>query len=151
MRAPSNWLTAVNNVITYDEFSKTLMMVHNIFTIHLLSCRLTPCLEAGACAANSVKLYDHYKHMLAALPTYLEGYVEHARTFLKTIDGNAHVTRPSVSIRVYNPDAIIYEWEFNNLNITVECLKTGWRVNGVDYDNMDNVVNDVISHISGAE
>lgn len=86
--------------------------------------------------------------MLAALPTYLEGCVEHARTFLKTIDGNAHVTRPSVSIRVYNPDAIIYEWEFNNLNITVECLKTGWRVNGVDYDNVDDVV---ISHISGAE
>lgn len=86
--------------------------------------------------------------MLAAQPAYLKGYVEHARTFLKTIDGNAHVTRPSVSIRVYNQDAIIYEWEFDNLNITVECLKTGWRVNGVNYY---NVVNDVISHISGAE
>lgn len=59
---------------------------------------------------------------------------------------------PSVSIRVYNPDVIIHEREFkNNLNITVECLKTGWRVNGVNYDNVDNVVNDVISHISDAE
>lgn len=55
---------------------------------------------------------------------------------------------PSVSIRVYNPDAMIYEWEFNNLNITVECLKTGLLVNGADDDNVDNVV---ISHISGAE
>lgn len=57
---------------------------------------------------------------------------------------------PSVSIRVYNPDAIIHERELNNLNITVECLKTGWRVNGAD-DNVDNVANDVISHISDAE
>lgn len=56
--------------------------------------------------------------------------------------------RPSVSIRAYNPDTIIHEREFNNLNITVECLKTGWRVNGADYDNVNNVV---ISHISGAE
>ena len=84
---------------------------------------------------------------LAAQPAYLKGYVEHAKTFLKAIDGNAHVMHPSVSIRVYNPDAIIHEWESNNLNITVECLKTGWQVNGVD-DNVDNVV---ISHISDAE
>ena len=98
-----------------------------------------------------IMLYDHYKHMLAAQPAYLKGCVEHAKTFLKAIDGYAHVMRPSVSIRVYNPDAIIYEWEFNNLNITVECLKTGWRVNGIDYDNVDNVINDVISHISDAE
>ena len=29
---PSNWLTAVNNVIIYDEFSKTLMMVFTMFS-----------------------------------------------------------------------------------------------------------------------
>lgn len=50
-------------------------------------------------------LYYHYKHMLAAKPAYLKGYVEHAKTFLKAIDGNAHVMHPSVSMRVYNPDA----------------------------------------------
>lgn len=26
-----------------------------------------------------VMLYDHYKHMLAAQPAYLKGYVEHAK------------------------------------------------------------------------
>ena len=40
-------LADVNNVITYDEFSKTLMMVHNIFTFFLLSCRLTHALKQG--------------------------------------------------------------------------------------------------------
>lgn len=58
--------------------------------------------------------------MLAAQPAYLKGYVERAKkTFLKAIEWSAHVMRPSVSIRVYNPDAIIHEREFNNLNITV--------------------------------
>ena len=47
-------LTAVNNVITYDEFSSFHDGFHDVFTIHLLSCRLTPCLKAGACAADSV-------------------------------------------------------------------------------------------------
>lgn len=96
-------------------------------------------------------LYDNYKRMLAEQPAYLKGCVEHAKTFLKAIDMNAHITHPSVSIRVYNPDAIIHEWKSDNLNIAVECLKTGWRMNGVDYDNVDNVVNDIISHISDAE
>lgn len=26
-----------------------------------------------------IMLYDHYKHMLAALSAYLKGYVEHAK------------------------------------------------------------------------
>ena len=45
-----------------------------------------------------IMLYDHYKHMLAAQPAYLKGYVEHAKkTFREAIDGNAHVMHPSVS------------------------------------------------------
>ena len=47
-------LAAVNNVIIYDEFSNSHDGFHNVFTIHLLSCRLIPCLKAGACAADSV-------------------------------------------------------------------------------------------------
>ena len=46
-------LTAVNNVIIYDEFSSFHDGFHNIFTFCLF-CRLTPCLKAGACAADSV-------------------------------------------------------------------------------------------------
>ena len=51
MRFPSNWLTAVNNVIIYDEFSSFHDGFHNVFTFCLF-CRLTPCLEAGVCAAS---------------------------------------------------------------------------------------------------
>ena len=46
-------LTDVNNVITYDEFSSFHDGFHNVFTFCLF-CRLTPCLKAGACAADSV-------------------------------------------------------------------------------------------------
>ena len=45
---PSNWLTAVNNVISYDdEFSNSHDGFHNVFTIHLLFLSLDPMLESG--------------------------------------------------------------------------------------------------------
>ena len=50
-------LAAVNNVIIYDEFSNSHDGFHSIFTFCLF-CRLTPCLEAGACAADSVNIPD---------------------------------------------------------------------------------------------
>ena len=58
-------LAAVNNVIIYDEFSIFHDGFHNVFTFFLLSCRLTPCLKAGACAASfgQTKFHGNKKRM----------------------------------------------------------------------------------------